>query len=137
MKSSRVIFYIIALFVLVLVIYIGKESFFQPGLDRFEGKYEELGFYRNENNTGPVLRIYAIRVLQDQPEEEWMREFAESRPHTKYGKTLVYFFESSVSEKIELKPDPPFFPENLESAVVASFERTPMGEPRFVRGLSK
>jgi hypothetical protein len=121
--------------IVALVLYIGKESFFQPGMERFEGKYEELGHFRNENNTGPVLRIYAIRTLDE--DQTWMKEFAESQPHTKYGKTLVYFFSQDVSGPIELSRTPPYFDQSLDEKVVASFERTPMGEPRFKSRSSK
>ncbi|HAH36739.1 MAG TPA: hypothetical protein DEQ87_06580 [Algoriphagus sp.] len=120
---------------MALVVYILKESFTQPGLDRFEGKYEELGFYRNENNTGPVLRIYAIKVLNE--EGDWMREFAEMQPHTKYGKTLVYFFSPEAPSKIELTPKYPYFQANLEPLVLASFEKSPMGQSKFQEGFSQ
>lgn len=135
MKSSRVIFYIIVFAIAALVFYIGKESFFQPGMERFEGKYEELGHFRNENNTGPVLRVYAIRAMDS--DQAWMKEFAESQPHTKYGKTLVYFFSPDVNGPIELSGTPPYFDQSLDGKVVASFERTPMGEPRFKSGSSE
>ncbi|QYH37715.1 MULTISPECIES: hypothetical protein [unclassified Algoriphagus] len=135
MKSTRILYLLLSLSVLALVVYILKESFTQPGLDRFEGKYEELGFYRNENNTGPVLRIYAIKVLNE--EGDWMREFAEMQPHTKYGKTLVYFFSPEAPSKIELTPKYPYFQANLEPLVLASFEKSPMGQSKFQEGFSQ
>lgn len=106
-----------------------SSSLSQPGLEQFEGKYEELGFYRNENNTGPVVRVYAIRVLDSNL--EWMRAFADAQPHTKYGRTLVFFFSPDLKEKISLSPQEPHFPEEYRSYLVAQFEKTPMGEGRF------
>ncbi len=111
------------------MIYIGKESLTQPGLERFEGKYEEIGFYRNENNTGPVKRIYAIHVLDEEP--NWMKEFGEALPHTKYGTTSVYFFSEKLQDEIALSPTEPHFPQEWQPYLKATFEKTPMGEVRF------
>lgn len=107
-----------------------RSSFSNPGVQAFEGKYEEMDFYRNENNTGPVLRVYAIRALD--LDDAWMREFAEAQPHTKYGRTLVFFFSPELEEKIKLSPQEPFFPDELRPYLLARFEKTPMGEGRFV-----
>lgn len=115
--------------VLVLLVQIVRSSFSNPGVKAFEGKYEELGFYRNENNTGPVLRIYAIRALDT--EQAWMREFAEAQPHTKYGRTLVFFFSPDLEEKVALSPTEPYFSSDLAPHLLAKFEKTPMGEGRF------
>lgn len=113
----------------ILLYQIINSTLSQPGLDRFEGKYEELDFYRNENNTGPVLRVYAIRVLDE--DRTWMKEFAEAQPHTKYGKTLVFFFSEKLTQQIELSPTEPFFSPELREFLLAEFEKTPMGESRF------
>ncbi|NVJ85915.1 MAG: hypothetical protein HWE15_06395 [Algoriphagus sp.] len=128
MKSRR-LFLVIVFFVLALILYIGVDSLTQPGLERFEGKYEEIGFYRNENNTGPVKRIYAIYALDDEP--LWMKEFGEALPHTKYGKTTVYFFSQKLQPEITLSPVEPYFPNEWESYLIATFEKSPMGESRF------
>ncbi|GAA0880703.1 hypothetical protein GCM10009119_36730 [Algoriphagus jejuensis] len=129
MKSNRVIFYLLGFIVLILLVQIVRSSFSNPGTKAFEGKFEELGFYRNENNTGPVLRVYAIRALDT--DIQWMREFADAQPHTKYGRTLVFFFTSDIDEKVSLSPQEPFFPEELQPYLLAKFEKTPMGEGRF------
>lgn len=115
--------------ILILVYQIISSSLSQPGLEQFEGKYEELGFYRNENNTGPVVRVFAIRALD--PSQEWMNEFADAQPHTKYGRTIVLFFSPDLNEKIALSPQEPFFPEKFRPFLLAQFEKTPMGEGRF------
>ncbi len=129
MTSSKFIYSLIGIGVLILIFYILRESFSQPGLERFEGKYEELDFYRNENNTGPIVRIYAIKILD--MDKELMREFGDSQPHTKYGKTLVFFFSPEVDQEIRLSPTPPYFDESLDEFVLAEYEKTPMGEVRF------
>lgn len=135
MKTSRIIFWIIGVVVLVLIFFIAKESFTQPGMERFEGKYEELGKYRNENNTGPVVRIFAVKALDS--DEKWMREFGDFQPHTKYGKTIVFFFSEGVDQEVELSPKEPYIDQNLESFVLFVYEKTPMGEVRFTKATSK
>lgn len=115
---------------LILLVQIVRSSFSNPGIEAFEGKYEELAFYRNENNTGPVIRIYAVRALDT--DEVWMREFAEAQPHTKYGRTLVFFFSPELKQKVELTPQEPFFAAELRPHLMARYEKTPMGESRFV-----
>lgn len=114
---------------LVVLFQIVSSSLSQPGLERFDGKYEEIGFYRNENNTGPVLRIFAVRVLD--PDPSWMEDFADAQPHTKYGKTLVFFFSEKLSQPIELSPSEPYFPAEFQEYLLVEFEKTPMGEGRF------
>lgn len=133
MKSSKLIFVFIGIVMVILLAYILKESFSQPGKERFNGKFEEMGFYRSENNTGPVIRIYAVRVLE--PNEELMREFGNAQPHTKYGRTLVFFFSSQAGNDVGLSPKPPYFSTELQSHLISTYEKTPMGEVRFVKGL--
>ena len=129
MKRSKLIYYLIGGAVGILLYQIINSSLSQPGLERFEGKYEEIGFYRNENNTGPILRIYAIRGLDS--DEGWMKEFAEAQPHTKYGKTLVFFFSEKLSQQVTLSATEPYFPSELDEFLLAQFEKTPRGESRF------
>lgn len=116
--------------VLVLLVQIVRSSFSNPGMERFAGDFEELAFYRNENNTGPVLRIYAIRAKANLS-PEYMREYADAQPHTKYGRTLVFFFSPDLTEKIVLSPVEPYFSPDLLPFLSAKFEKTPMGEGRF------
>lgn len=130
MKRNKVIFYLLGVVVLFLMIQIIRSSFSNPGLERFANDFEEIGFYRNENNTGPVLRIYAVRSLKDNS-PAYMREYADLQPHTKYGRTLVFFFGQEVSEKVLLNPKEPYFSEELAPFLLGKFEKTPMGEGRF------
>lgn len=129
MKRNKLIYYLIGVIILFVLYQIINSSVSQPGLERFEGKYEEIGFYRNENNTGPVLRIFAVRALDTN--EDWMREFADAQPHTKYGKTLVFFFSEKLTQEIKLSPTEPYFSSEFREFLLAEFEKTPMGESRF------
>lgn len=104
-------------------------------MERFEGKYEELGKYRNENNTGPVIRIFAVKAFD--LSENWMREYGDALPHTKYGKTIVFFFSENIDQEIELSPKEPYIDQSLVDYVLYRYEKTPMGEVSFTKGNSK
>lgn len=104
-------------------------------MERFEGKYSELAKYRNENNTGPIVRILAVKALD--PDPNWMREFGDAQPHTKYGKTIVFFLSEDVGQKIELSPKEPYIDQSLESFVLYTYQKAPMGEVGFTKGKSK
>lgn len=135
MKSSKIIFWIIAAFIAVLVIYIGKESLTQPGMQRFRGELEEFSTYRNENNTGPVVRIFAVK--SHDASKDLMRDYGDAMPHNKYGRTVVFFFTDEVNQAIELSPTDPYFSEELRSKVIATYLKSPMGEVSFVDGYPK
>ncbi|WP_192348322.1 hypothetical protein [Algoriphagus sp. Y33] len=135
MKSSKIIFRIIAVVVAGLVIYISMDSLSQPGIERFEGKYEELSNYRNENNTGPVVRVYAVKALDNS--KEWMREYGDAMPHTKYGKTMVFFFSDEMDQEISLSPTDPYFAKARQPYVIATYRKSPMGEVSFTDGYPK
>ncbi|WP_236032723.1 hypothetical protein [Algoriphagus pacificus] len=135
MKSSKFIFYLLAGLVIFLVFWIGKESFTQPGLEQFEGKYEEIASYRNENNTGPVVRVLAVKALDSS--KDWMKDFGDFQPHTKYGRTVVFFFSEGVDQKISLAPKDPYFSAGYQPYVIATYEKGPMGDVTFSEGYPK
>ena len=112
------------------VFYITSETLTQPGLERFEGKINELGFYRNENNTGPVLRVYAAEVISG--DLVLMKEYGDAMPHTKYGKTLVFFLEQEGMNSIAISSQSPYLPMELQSRVLATYSKSPMGEAGIV-----
>lgn len=129
MKRNKVILYALGLLVGIVIYQIINASLSQPGLEQWEGKYEEIGFYRNENNTGPVVRVFAIRALDEN--KAWMKDFADAQPHSKYGKTHVFFFSKDLADKLTLNPKEPFFDQKYRAFLLAEYEKTPMGESRF------
>jgi hypothetical protein len=130
LKRNKVIFYLIGAIVGIVLYQIISASFSHPGKEQWVGKYEEIGYYRNENNTGPVVRLIAVKVLDR--DEKWMRAFADSQPHSKYGRTHVFFFSNGIAGKIELNPTEPFFSEEFRPFLLAEYEKSPMGESRFL-----
>jgi len=135
LKSSKIIFWIIAIIVAGLVVYISLDSLSQPGIERFEGKYKELSSYRNENNTGPVVRVYAVSALDTSM--DWMQEYGDAMPHTKYGRTVVFFFTKEVNQEISLSPTDPYFIQSLQTSVIATYQKSPMGDVSFTDGYAK
>jgi hypothetical protein len=129
--STRYVFYALIIVVAALLVWIISDTFTQSGISDLEGEYEELAFYRNENNTGPIVRIYAVYAsdtLWDQ-----MKSYGEFMPHTKYGNTKVYFFNSKENTPTTLRPDEPNFDGVYNSYCIGFYEKSSMGQERFVK----
>lgn len=106
-----------------------KESFSGQGVAAYQDKFEEIGYFRNENNTGPIQRVYAFRTKVQDPEV--LKSFANLLPHTKYGRTLVFFVAETWKEPVVFSPAPPYLPSSIQSHLLAEYEKTPMGEQRL------
>jgi len=83
--------------------YIVYDSTSQPTVSDLQGGFKEVAMYRNENNTGPIVRVYAVSVQDTRTKD--MRPYGDLMPYTKYGTTTVYFFDAA-------KP----FPNSLDAA---------------------
>lgn len=129
--STRYLFYVIILVVAFLIIWIGKESFTQPGVGDLDLEFEETAFYRNENNTGPVVRIYAVYAA----DTLWnvLEQYGQFMPHTKYGNTKVFFFKSKENSPQDIYPDEPYFHEKYNQYCIAKYEKSSMGDINFVK----
>jgi hypothetical protein len=90
------------LFISVIIISLIFYSLFSTEtINSLKGGFKELAFVRNENNTGPIIRIYAFSVEDTLWTE--MQKHADLLPHTKYGTTEVYYFLNDDSLDAELK----------------------------------
>lgn len=127
--SSKKIFYLLSFVVMLLVIWFVYESFNQPGVGQLNGDYKEIAFYRNENNTGPVKRIYAVYT----PSKEWaeLEQYGKYMPHTKYGTTTVYFFDEEANTPQKLNSTSPYFETAYQRSCVAVYEKNAMGQESF------
>lgn len=129
MKRPSTLIILLGITVLIVLGVIVTESFSEQGIAAYQDQFEEVGYYRNENNTGPVLRIY---VYQTQVEDqEVLKSFADLLPHTKYGRTLVFFVHESVKAPVALSPESPHFPASMSPSIFAKYEKTPMGEQQL------
>ena len=116
--------------VLALVIWFVLEGLTQHGVDDLEGSPREIAFVRNENNTGPVRRVYAVSMADTLWQE--MQKYGTYMPHNKYGNTQVYFFLKDDPAPDNLHLDS-LFDEQYKPYVLAKYEKNAMGTESFVR----
>ncbi|WP_017732870.1 hypothetical protein [Nafulsella turpanensis] len=130
MKGNK-LFYGIAIAVALLLGYFFWATFSQPGVQDLKGDYERVAFYKNENNTGPVQRKYAITTSDTLWLE--MEQYGEYMPHTKYGRTVVYFFSESAPVPTELQPGEESLAPEYHPYVLARYEKNHMGKVSFIK----
>jgi len=130
MKTKR-LYYLLGLLVLVLIIWMVSDTFTQPGASDLSMDFVEVGKYRNENNTGPIKRIYAVAVSDTLWGE--MEKYGKLMPHTKYGNTQVFFFLDKNQTPSKISGEEPHFEQNFRKYCIAKFEKKAMGEESFRR----
>ena len=123
--------YILAAIFTLLIAYILYDSFSQPTTADLKGNFKETAVYRNENNTGPIVRIYAVTVTGSPWEE--MQKYGDLMPYTKYGSTKVYFFDQTKPAPASLVPDAVNFDAKFNSNCLAVYEKDPSGQVKFTR----
>ncbi|EIM76685.1 hypothetical protein A3SI_09558 [Nitritalea halalkaliphila LW7] len=101
----------------------------QAGPQDLVTQFEEMDRYRNENNTGPVLRIYTVKI--DREDYMDMQRYGDFMPHTKYGKTIVFFFDEQMPVQVKARPDYPHIDRQLQPFCIAKYEKDGMGQVRF------
>lgn len=127
--SGKRLKYLLLIFGVVLVIWFISDSFSQPGPQDLAGDFKEVAFYRNENNTGPVVRIYAVTVADTLWQE--MRQYGDFMPHTKYGTTKVYFFRKDNPVPEQLSPGQENFDPQFKKYCLGSYEKDAMSQVHF------
>ncbi|WP_304516469.1 hypothetical protein [Cecembia rubra] len=129
--SNRFVFYSLILIVVGVVAWIISDTISQPGISDLKGEFKEMAFYRNENNTGPIKRIYAVYTSDTTWTE--MKAYGGYMPHTKYGNTKVYFFNSLDHTPKFLKPEAPHFDAAWKEYCIGMYEKSAMGQENFIR----
>ena len=130
MKGKK-LYLVFALVVGVILIAILWNSFSQPGVQDLEGDFKRVAFYRNENNTGPVERVYAVTVADTLWGE--MEKYGAYMPHTKYGSTKVYFFLEKDPAPTTLQAGQENFDPEFKKYVIARYEKEAMGQVSFIK----
>jgi hypothetical protein len=107
------------------------DSLSQPGVGDLPGNFEEIATYRNENNTGPIVRVYAVTVA----DTLWhtMRQYGDFMPHTKYGNTKVYFFRQGQPVPKTVQPGGVNFDAEFNQYCLAKYEKEVLGNVTFQR----
>ena len=126
-KKNRAI---IISFISGLILFIIWNSVSQPGVQDLEGNFKRVAFYRNENNTGPVERIYAVTVSDTLWEE--MKKYGAFMPHTKYGTTKVFFFQESKPAPEKLLSGQNNFDQDYQVYCLGKYEKDAMGQVSFI-----
>lgn len=129
--SKNKIFYFFAIIIVGLVFFIVWDSLTQPGIGNLKGSFTEVAFYRNENNTGPIVRVYAVTVTDTLWGE--MEKYGTLMPHSKYGSTKVYFFRQDKAFPKQLYPGKQNFDERLKPYCLALYEKNAMGQASFLK----
>lgn len=124
--KMQFLLYGIILAVILIIIWIGTETFTQPGISDLKGTYSEVASFRNENNTGPITRIYAVYTADTLWED--MESYGNFMPHTKYGNTKVFFFSDPENTPKRLVPEPPHFDPKHQNYCIGKYEKSAMGE---------
>ncbi|GAB3648887.1 hypothetical protein GCM10028791_13410 [Echinicola sediminis] len=128
MKTKR-LYYLLGLAVSVLIVWMVSDTFTQPGVSDLSMEFVEKAKYRNENNTGPIKRVYAVAVTDTLWAE--MEKYGRLMPHTKYGNTQVYFFLGEMNTPLKVEEAMPYFEKQFEEHCVGRFEKKAMGEEGF------
>ncbi len=113
----------------MLILYFIYDSFSQPGVSDLKGNFKEVAMYRNENNTGPIVRVYAVTVADTLWDE--MRKYGDYMPHTKYGNTKVYFFLQGKPAPQQVFAGQENFDPQYRAGTLASYEKDAMGQVAF------
>ncbi|MFB9863557.1 hypothetical protein [Rufibacter immobilis] len=115
----------------VLMFWFMKDAFTQPGVQDLQGNFEEVALYRNENNTGPIQRIYAVTVADTLWEQ--MQQYGDYMPHTKYGTTTVYFFPKGQPAPESVTPGEQNFDAQFQPQCLAVYQKDAMGQVSLVK----
>lgn len=115
----------LGILVLVLVVWMLKGTFFQPGAGDLKAGFKEIAKYRNENNTGPVQYVFAV-TLKDTLWSE-MKTFGNYKPHHKGGNTKVYYFIEGSPVPTQLSPGLINFDSSFNKSCVGLYEKSATG----------
>ena len=105
------------------------DSLSQPGVGDLKGDFQQVALYRNANNTGPIVRVYAVTVADTLWQQ--MRQYGDFMPHTKYGNTRVYFFRQGQPAPKEVRPGDVNFAPEFNPNCLAKYEKDVMGNVTF------
>lgn len=121
--------FLIAITIIISVIL--WTSFSQDTVDDLSGGFEEVAFYRNENNTGPIIRKYVVSLSDTLWHE--MEQYGQMMPYTKYGTTTVFYFIHGSEIPQSLNPNSPSFDTRYQSSCIGKFDRNASGVSSFTR----
>jgi len=117
--------YILLLSVLIIIAIVWN-TMTEPGIKDLKSNFKEVAFIRNEQNTGPVIRIYAVSLNSENWKE--MEQYGNYMPHTKYGTTRIYFFLNNSELPDELNFGEINIEEQYKKNCIALYEKDGMSQ---------
>lgn len=124
MRNKKINIFLVIL-VLVLVVWMLKETFFQPGAGDLKAGFKQVAEYRNENNTGPIQYVFTVTVKDTLWSE--METYGNYKPHHKGGTTKVYYFMEGTKVPSDLTPGNVNFDSSFNGTCVGLYEKSPIG----------
>jgi hypothetical protein len=129
--NKKILYIAITVFAVVLVFILIRNMINQPGINDMKSSFKEIAKYRNDNNTGPIQRIYVVTVKDTIWKE--LEDYGNFMPHTKYGNTKVYFFMDNTDAPTHLEPGKVNFDMLYNKNCIAVYEKSAMGQSGFVK----
>ena len=123
MKKYKVYILVASVLIVIAIVW---NTITEPGIKDLKSEFKEVAFIRNEQNTGPVIRIYAVSLKTENWEE--MKQYGNYMPHTKYGTTRIYFFLNNSDIPEELNFGDVNIPERYKKNCIAIYEKDGMSQ---------
>lgn len=121
----------LGILILVLVAWMIKGTFMQPGISSLKGGFKEIAHYRNDNNTGPIQHVFVVTTKDTDNAE--MLTYGNFMPHHKGGNTKVYFFLEGSPAPETLYAGKVNFDPKFNAYCIALYEKTAMGNPSIIQ----
>src|SRR5690606_7070734 len=120
-KKRWIWFGVIILIVLAIIV---NDSSLLTDTKKIRGGFTETAFKRNENNSGPVIRLYAVKV--DSTLVADYEEYGNSMPHTEHGTTKIFYFDANTGSPDKLSLEAPYYDTSKYEAV-SIFQKNAVG----------
>jgi hypothetical protein len=128
MKKYKTFIFVISALIIFAIVW---NTISEPGIKDLKSDFKEVAFIRNEQNTGPVIRIYAVSLKTENWEE--MEKYGNYMPHTKYGTTKIYFFLNDKEVPEELSLGEINISEQYQKNCIAVYEKDGMSQSSIRR----
>lgn len=119
---------IVALLIAGVIIW---QSFTGPGVNDLDGNFREIDAWQNENNTGPVNRVYIVTVSDTLWSE--METYGDYMPYAKMGTTNVWFFLDSQPFPNKVIPGETPFSAVYQKASIGRYVKDNMSQTQLIK----
>jgi hypothetical protein len=126
--KKRLIFWIL---IGIGALFIIKDALTQPGPADLKGNFKEVAFIRSKQNSGPVIRLYAVTVSDTVWQQ--MQQYGNYMPYNKYGDTKVYFFLNKQPYPGQLTFGPVNFNSQFNNQCLGVYQKDVMSQVKFTR----